>query len=376
MEFGYIAQYKDFIEQWQGKKRKLVLFGAGEQAARVMSTYFPLDEVAFICDNNQSLWGKSLLGRQICSPSLLADTPDDYIVIICVLNSYGFYSVCSQLRQLKINNYYSHGILSLRSKIETYDSNWANRFIPFNAFQLIDQHKDDIAEVRAYMSDEKSLYVYDAMIEKMKYGLGDYTDICDTNSAKGEYFDDGIFEYTDNEIFVDVGPYDGTNSVQFSEMLGNKFKKTLFFEPDENNYSQSVCNISKHLEADKYAGFKMGLSDENGTIGFYHTGGLASRINENTDNGIEIARFDDIDSINDQIITFVKLDVEGQELNVLRGMQKSIKKHKPKLAVCIYHKYEDLWVLPKYIKSLVPEYNLFVRHHSTGLFGKILYAKT
>ena len=370
MKFDYKAQYMDFIEKWQS--RKLVLFGAGEQTAHILSTYFPLDKVEFICDNNSSKWGRNLLGIQICDPAILSDAPDDYVVIICVLSHYGFYSVCAQLKRMQINNYYSHVILSLRSKTETYDSPWDNGFTPFNAFQLIDKHTDDISEVRTWMSDEKSVYVYDAMVEKMKYGIGDYSDICD--KIYDEYFNDEIFEYSDNEIFVDVGAYDGTDSIQFSEMLGDKFKKAIFFEPDENSYLRTVRNITAHLEADTYVGFKVGLSDRNGTIGFLHTGGEASRIAGNTDKGIEVARFDDIVSI-DEHITFMKLDVEGEELNVLRGAQKSIITHKPKLAISLYHKTEDLWTLPKYIKSIVPEYKLFVRQHHTSMFAKVLYAK-
>jgi hypothetical protein len=68
------------------------------------------------------------------------------------------------------------------------------------------------------------------------------------------------------------------------------------------------------------------------------------------------------------------LDIEGSELKALQGMAQIIKRDKPKLAISLYHKTEDLWTLPLFIKSLVPEYKLFVRHHGMGIFGKVLYA--
>ena len=55
-------------------------------------------------------------------------------------------------------------------------------------------------------------------------------------------------------------------------------------------------------------------------------------------------------------------------------MKETIKKYKPKLAICIYHKFEDLWELPMYIKELVPEYRLYMRNYTTYLDEIVLYA--
>ena len=369
MKFGYIAQYMDYVEKRQN--RRLVLFGAGGLCAHILSKYFILEKVEFICDNNQSKWGQDFFGVKICSPAKLADTPDGYVIVVCIKDSYAYYSVCSQLKQMGVNNHYKYNVLYLRSTVETYDSPWVNGFKPYNTYQIINRHNHEINEVRSWLSDEKSIYVYDSMVIKMKYMLGDYSDICDIECDY--FYNEGIFEYTEDEILADVGCYDGTTSIQFSEMLGKKFKKTMFFEPDNNNYLRSVNNISKHIDSDKYVGFKMGLSNKNGTVGFSHIGGEGSRINDNVGLDVKIARFDDLVSINERV-TFIKLDVEGEELNVLRGMQKSIQTHRPKLAISIYHKTEDLWVLPQFVKFLVPEYRLFIRHHGMNMFGKVLYA--
>ena len=62
-------------------------------------------------------------------------------------------------------------------------------------------------------------------------------------------------------------------------------------------------------------------------------------------------------------VDFIKLDVEGAELDVLKGAANSIKKFKPILAVSAYHKHEDLWTLMPYIKSLNPNYKFAFRHY-------------
>ena len=73
-------------------------------------------------------------------------------------------------------------------------------------------------------------------------------------------------------------------------------------------------------------------------------------------------------------ITMIKMDIEGSELEALKGAKKTIQRDKPKLAICIYHKPEDMADIPLYIKELVPEYKLYIRHHSNFATETVLYA--
>jgi hypothetical protein len=70
-----------------------------------------------------------------------------------------------------------------------------------------------------------------------------------------------------------------------------------------------------------------------------------------------------IDNLNLEKVTFIKMDVEGAELNALKGAEKTILKDKPKLAICIYHSNEDMVCIAEYIHNLAPEYKLYVRQH-------------
>ena len=81
-----------------------------------------------------------------------------------------------------------------------------------------------------------------------------------------------------------------------------------------------------------------------------------------------------LDDVIDDSVTFIKMDIEGSELKALEGAKGLIKKYKPKLAISVYHKPEDIVELPLYIKTLIPEYKLYLRHYSNFYRETILYA--
>ena len=68
------------------------------------------------------------------------------------------------------------------------------------------------------------------------------------------------------------------------------------------------------------------------------------------------------------------MNIEGAELEALRGCENIIRNQKPTLAISIYHKAEDFVDIPAYLLSLVPEYKLYYRHYSLYKYETILYA--
>lgn len=68
------------------------------------------------------------------------------------------------------------------------------------------------------------------------------------------------------------------------------------------------------------------------------------------------------------------MDIEGAEMDALFVAQETIWRNHPKLAICIYHSDEDMIQIIEYVHSLVPEYKLFVRHHTRGRCETVLYA--
>jgi FkbM family methyltransferase len=73
-------------------------------------------------------------------------------------------------------------------------------------------------------------------------------------------------------------------------------------------------------------------------------------------------------------LDFIKLDIEGSELEALKGAKETIQKYKPKLAICLYHDIPHLWQIPLYIKEIAPDYKLYLDHHTIMTYETVLFA--
>ena len=82
-----------------------------------------------------------------------------------------------------------------------------------------------------------------------------------------------------------------------------------------------------------------------------------------------------LDDMIDEKVSFIKLDIEGAEYKALLGARRIIKTYKPKLAICVYHRHDDLCRLPMLIHEMVPDYKFYLRHHHPNEWDTVLYAK-
>lgn len=192
--------------------------------------------------------------------------------------------------------------------------------------------------------------------------------ICEDDN---QYFGVDFFKYTNEEIFVDAGCFDMSTTIKFNKICGG-LKKVYAFEPDTNNYAK--CRELKDANGlEQVQIIKAGTWNSKDKLFFDSSSDGASHIDVQGKDFIDVMAIDDVIDAQDKV-TFIKMDVEGAELKSLEGAAKCIKKDKPNMAICIYHKPEDMYEIPMYIKSLVPEYKLYIHHHSNYSFETVLYA--
>lgn len=189
-----------------------------------------------------------------------------------------------------------------------------------------------------------------------------------------QYFEDFIQYMSEGEVFVDAGALDMYTSLRFAEECGKRSVvnyKIYAFEPDAESYKRCVAIKNQHAEMDITVVNK-GLWSSNTTLYFQSGGGPDSKIT--TEKKAESVGVVSLDSYIKGKVTFIKMDIEGAELEALKGCQNTIKRYRPKLAISIYHKKEDLIDIPRYIMNLVPDYHLYLRHYSSGWVETVLYA--
>ncbi|MEY8430643.1 FkbM family methyltransferase [Lachnospiraceae bacterium 48-42] len=187
-----------------------------------------------------------------------------------------------------------------------------------------------------------------------------------------DYFYEDFLHYSDQEVFIDAGCYDLGTTADFARVCRG-LKKVYAFEPDPANYKNCLERLEKERESfPPVSLYPNGTWSSTVELRFCSTADGCAHIGEG-ESVIKAVAIDEVVEESDRV-TFIKMDVEGAELESLKGAQEVIKRDRPKLAVCIYHKPEDIITLPMYIKELVPEYRLYLRSYSNADNEMVLYA--
>jgi FkbM family methyltransferase len=177
------------------------------------------------------------------------------------------------------------------------------------------------------------------------------------------YYEQEFIKLTDNETYVDAGCFNGNTIKQFNGACKGIYNKIYGFEPHAANYGKTV-KVIEELGLINTHIFQKGVWSTEGTKPFitdYGDGaGAGARIIDHGQNIIQTTSLDI--ALSGENITFIKMDIEGAELEALKGATETIKRCKPKLAVCIYHKAEDIIEIPMFLYDLVPEYKFYIRH--------------
>ncbi len=190
------------------------------------------------------------------------------------------------------------------------------------------------------------------------------------DSFKTQYFVPEV-QFSDHEVIVDCGAFNGDTVKRFYEMLPGC--RVIAIEPDEKNFAQL-----QQLQRSKYDSLKMykcGAWSEDTILNFSDKGGgtTSGAVSDHGDIQIEARALDHL--LECQAATYIKMDIEGAELEALKGAENIIKNNKPQLAICLYHQPQDFFEIPLYLKKLNPDYKLYIHHHNVYCaLETVLYA--
>lgn len=198
-------------------------------------------------------------------------------------------------------------------------------------------------------------------------------------NTPGQYFPPDVYTLSKTEHFVDCGAYTGDTTAAFLAACRGKFAAVDCFELDGDNF-RTLLGYVKTLPpeiAGKIRCHHAGVWSETKciTYGKQASSESFSLFNDRETSSARVVSLDE--ALSGQNATFLKLDIEGAELSALKGAQALIRRQTPKIAVCVYHRTDDLWRIPLYLKALVPAYRFALRHHADFFVSEtVCYAYT
>ncbi len=191
--------------------------------------------------------------------------------------------------------------------------------------------------------------------------------------VREQYLLRGICEPNKGDVVFSIGAFYGETSIWFSKCVGEE-GVVYAFEALGENARVAECNCRRN-SINNIVVENICFWKESTLLDFHIDYGSSRIINDDTGVRVNTTTIDEY-CINNQVnrLDFLKMDIEGAEYEVLCGAKETIKKYKPKLAICVYHKPEDIILIPELIKELVPEYKIYLSHKREDFIETVLFA--
>lgn len=341
----------------------LVMFGSGYLGRHVRRDLadLPYRALAYV-DNNAALWGTEVDGLEIISPEdAVARFGSGVLWLITIYTNSRVIAQCEALGVPWITCAELSWVLP-----EPHPPSFV-----FGAPERLAGASQAIERATSIWADADSEVEYQSQV-RWRFLL-DYEALRAPRAMSELYFPGDLIRLRTDEVFVDCGAFTGDTIDAFVAARGGQFDQIIAVEPDPLN----CAALRQRVEAwsgrnrDRVRIAPVAVGSKRGRLRFEMTGTAGSSIGSG-DQTVEVAPLDEI--LADSPPTYIKFDVEGAEHDALIGGSETISANMPVLAVCLYHRPEDLWDLPLLVQSLRPDYRLYVRRYSDERWETVLYA--
>ena len=307
-------------------------------------------------DNNPDKWGQEFNGKPVLNPAQYKEKIDAPI-LICTAQEKVLAAVSEQI------------------------SSWGGDAYNFDTV-IFAKHKDDLRKVYELLDGRKS---QDIFLEVLSHRLT-------WEQMEDEYvYDKQYFAVRDfcirrnNDVFVDCGAFVGDSIEQYIWQMDGVFAKIIAFEIDKGNFKCLQRRTDRlkgewNIIADSIEIYPYGIGNEDSEVfmsQYADNNGLGSKLSTEATSDAETIKMVSLDSFfahRQDKITFIKADIESFEYKMLLGAKETIEKHKPRIAVCIYHNPTDVYSIPLLLKEINPDYRFAIRSHSYNMDDTVLYA--
>jgi FkbM family methyltransferase len=248
-------------------------------------------------------------------------------------------------------------------------------FLPHGSVQWppeILPQADEIVAGFDVWEDTESQNEYCAQIE---WQLLARTSMPDWAPPEQTYFPADLIRLGTSESVIDCGAFDGDTVRAVLSRTNGQFRSILALEPDPTNFV-ALANFVASLRPDVRSRIRIeqvAVHSHRATVKFDSGDGAGSNLSMGGDLEVQAVPIDDFASV--QAPTFLKMDIEGAEPNALLGARMTLARYAPTLAICLYHRREHLWEVPRIIRQANPAYRLALRRHSDESWETMCYGK-
>jgi len=358
------ARESSAFDRLAENRRDVVIFGAGRLGRKLLAG---LPEMALIpvafADNDSSLWGASIEGVPVLKPQdATARYSRDAVFAVAIWHPSRTPLMSDLLVQLKSAHCSAvpFPLLFWRN---------ADRFLPYFFWDLpgkLLKHAEQIQQAFALLEDDLSRQTLVVQLQlRLHADFG-----CPGLPVPGDQYFPGLFMMSPDECFVDCGSYTGDSIQTFISQTRNIYRKIIAFEVDSAILPQLESGISDL--SSRAILHKAAVGATKGTVHFAGDGIGGGRITGTEGLQVPSVRLDD--ALAGEHITFIKMDIEGAELQALQGAERVIRRDRPVLAVCGYHTPDHLWQIPTLLRQLAPDSLLFLRSHCVDGLDTVFYS--
>lgn len=228
--------------------------------------------------------------------------------------------------------------------------------------------------------DNKKYKVQDMAIQGYSFKLAAYNWVLSVHDVFYNQYEHKDFQIRNGDVIIDAGGFIGDTAALFCEKASNNCFVHAFELLDENiklfKYNNKLNNIESNVIINQLA--LTNKSDEIIKIKQTTVQGATSIFgNDNSETSIKTITLDDyIIRNNIEKVDLIKMDIEGAEIPALEGAINTIKHFKPRLALCLYHKWDDVITIPKFLGTLNIEYKYYFKWvHLTHGWEAVLLAE-
>ena len=219
--------------------------------------------------------------------------------------------------------------------------------------------------VYGFLADDQSRKVLRNVVAFKLTGDISYLFACETSEK--EVTESLISLKQRKGTLVDLGGYDGDTLRQWIQETNGQFSHILTMEPDAKNFKKMVRKM-EGWDLSRVTLLNAAAHSQKDTLTFAVRGGRNSALlgagGLKAKKTLQVSAECVDDQTKDQLVSLIKMDVEGNEAEALKGAEKTIVRCHPALMISAYHRSEDLFALPLQIQNISGgQYDMYLRHH-------------